>query len=314
MPAIFLQTPLPLVEQISLVKEFSQYDFMVACKTPEEWSRVEVLFGMHLKTEELQMAQRLRWIHSTSADIEGLSLDDIQRKGNILVSMSKGQNVSQIAEFVIGSILAFAKQLFHWPYASHDPGEFWQWPLKETMWSLNKKRLLQVGLGEVGTAVVKMANSLGMKSWGMRRERSFHPYCQKTFSLTHLHSLLPVVDVVVLALPRRGRREILFKKAEFELMKNDSIFIVVGSGDYFDEEALIKAAAKGKFRGIHLDAFSHLHPAQNSPLWNLPNTILTPSVASSPESEEHMAFRLFRQNLRVFSQGKINEMKNLILS
>lgn len=312
MPSIFIHEPLPPEESGALQAEFPHYDWLSQCEGPAEWNTVEVLYGKHLRGEELKMAPRLRWIHCPSADTHGLCMKEIEGEGNILVTLSKGQNVPQMAEFVIGAILAFAKQFFHWPQAPHEPEEFWDWPLKETMWTMQKKILLQVGLGEVGSAIVQMANSLGMKSWGVRRQQSFHPYCNKTFPMSNLHSLLPVVDVVVLALPKTGAGEILFKKEEFELMKRDSIFIVIGSAESVDETELAKVAKTGKFRGVLVDAFVHPPPAKNSPLWNLPNGILTPSVASYPESKEHLAFRLFRQNLRLFAPGKINEMKNLV--
>ena len=177
---------------------------------------------------------------------------------------------------------------------------------------MQKKTLLQVGLGEVGTQIVRLAGNLGMKTWGVRRQRSFHPYCKKTFPLSNLHSLLPVVDVVVVALPQTLHPEIFFGMEEFNLMKPDSIFIVVGEGGYVDEKALATVAKKGKFRGVLLDAFQTEPPPKSSPLWGIPGVVLTPSVSSLPHSEEHMAFRLFRQNLRLYQPGKVNEMKNLL--
>ncbi|MCH9628071.1 MAG: Glyoxylate/hydroxypyruvate reductase B [Chlamydiales bacterium] len=309
MPSILFQETLPFDELATLSQEFPHYDMITECEEPDIWSRVEILYGSRLTEQQLEAAPRLRWIHSPSADTKNLCIKEIKRKENILITLSKGQNVPQIAEFVIGAMMAFAKQFFLWPQVPHEPTEFWDWPLKETMWTLKKKTLLQVGLGEVGTAIVKMANGLGMKTWGVRKQESFHPYCKKTFPSTNLHSLLPAADVVCVALPKMGRSETLFGLEEFTLMKRDSIFIVVGSGDSVDEEALAKVAQSGKFRGILVDAY-RAPPKKNFPLWKIPNAILTPSVSSFPASEEHRAFRLFRQNLRVFAHGKINEMKN----
>ncbi|MFZ0565186.1 MAG: NAD(P)-dependent oxidoreductase [Chlamydiales bacterium] len=313
MPSILLQEPLLPEEVTSLKMEFPHYEILTECENDSDWDSIEILYGQCLTEQQLKLAPRLRWIHCPTTAIEELCLTEIQKTQNILVTLSKGQNVPQIAEYVIGAILAFAKQLFHWPQAPHDPAEFWDWPLKETMWMMQKKILLQIGLGEVGTAIVKMANDLGMKSWGVRRHLSFHPYCHKTYPLSNIHSLLPAADVVVLALPKRALEQTLFGEEEFELMKSDSIFIVVGSGDPIDETALAKVAKTGKFRGILLDAFRHPPPAKNSPLWDMPNGILTPSAASFPEAEEHLPFRLFLRNLRMFSTGQINEMKNLMI-
>lgn len=313
MPAIFFQESLPFDELAILSHEFPHYDFLVECENDMTWSMVEILYGCRLDENQLKAATRLKWIHCPMADTDGLCLREIRKRQNILVTLSKGQNIPQMAEFVVGGILAFAKQFFHWPQVPHDPSEFWDWPLKETIWTMQNRILLQVGLGEVGTMIVKMANGLGMKTWGVREQPSFHPYCKKTFPLVNLHSLLPAADVVSLAISKRPKQEIFFSHDEFRLMKQDSIFSVVGSGEPVDYQALAKVGKTGKFRGVLLDAYIHPPPPRNSLLWEIPNAVLTPSVASYPISEEHMAFRLFRKNLRVFLPGKINEMKNRLI-
>ncbi len=312
MPSIFFQETLPFDELASLSQEFPQYDILTECEDPALWSRVKIIYGNKLSEEELHLAPRLGWIHCTTADTEGLCLREIHRK-KILVTLTKGQNVHQIGEFVIGGILAFAKQFFHWPKAPSDPDEFWNWPLKDTVWTLKNKILLQVGLGAVGTEIARLAEIHGMKTWGMREHRSFNPYCKKSFPVSDLHSLLPAADVVVLALPKMIEKECLFGKEEFRLMKTNSIFIVVGSGENVDEVALAEVARSGKFRGILIDAYTHHPPAKHYPLRDIPNAILTPSIASLPLSEERIAFRLFRKNLRAFVPDHINEMENLIV-
>ena len=59
-------------------------------------------------------------------------------------------------------------------------------------------------------------------------------------------------------------------------------------------------------------ARARIELATHSPLWDIPNCIMTPSIASYPESEEHVAFHIFRKNLCVFAVGKVNEMENPI--
>lgn len=309
MPAVFLQESLDPDELDSLQKEFPHYDFI----EEPDWPNVEILYGSSLSEEELAAAPRLRWIHLPTADPSHLCLETLGgAPTEVLITQTKGQNIPQIAEFVIGGILAFSKQFFHWKEAPHEPEEFWDWPLKETMWTLSGKTLVQIGLGEVGTAIVQRANALKMRTWGVRIQRSFHPYCQKTFSIGELHAILPAANVVVLALPRTAGGKPLFGKEELELMPKDSMLIVVGSADSLDEAALAEVGKTGKFRGVLLDAYRSPPPAKNSPLREIPGVILTPSVASYPISPEHTAFRLFRTNLRHFTAGKLSEMANLL--
>ncbi len=315
MPKILLQEELPFGAKESLEEEFPQYDFIKKCEHDYDWHAIEVIYGNHLTEEQFSHAIRLKWIHCPRVDTTHLCEEKIRAKGDILVSLGAHYDVTQISEFVIAAILGFGKQLFRWKEAPNDPEEFWNWPLKETMWTLKERTLLQIGLGDVGSEIVRLANLFEMKTWGVRGTNSFHPHCKKTFLINELHSILPAADIVVLALPRHGVevKEILFGAAEFKLMKPDSIFIVVGCADMVDEHALAEEAKTCKFRGILLDAFSNPPPRKNSPLWTLPSGILTPSVAGIPESKELLSLRLFRRNLRYYIPGKINEMKNLIL-
>jgi len=311
MPAIYLKAPITHEERSALEQEFPNYFLLTSCETLAQWDEVEIVYGSLLSEEEFKQAHHLCWIHCTSSDTDGICMESILTRGNILISLSKGQNVPQMAEYALGAILAFAKQFFK---IAQDPKPFFQLSEKENLWTLQDKILLQFGLGDVGTALVRLARNCGMKCWGVRRQRSFHPFCQKNFSFQHTHSLLPAADVCVITLSTRGRNDIVFKKAEFELMKSGSILIGIGAGDSIDIKDLEDIAQTGKFRGILLDLPQQNLPASSSSLWKTPSVILTPSLAHYPESPEHLAFQLFRKNLRLFIAGKFREMKNLIFS
>lgn len=313
MPKILLQEEVSFEALDTLTIEFPHLDFIDHCEHDYDWHGVEIIYGSSLLEKELAIAPRLRWIHCPGADTRNLCMDKIKKRGDILISLGARFNATQIAEYVMGGILSFAKQFFNWEKAPRETEEFWNWPLKETMWTLKGRLLLQIGLGHLGTEIVRHGNFFGMKSWGIQKARSFHPYCKKTFSMNELHSILPQADVVVIALPNKGLQKILFGLAEFKLMKPDSIFILVGSGGMVDEQALIEVAKSKKFRGILLDAFHFGPPKKNSPLWSLPNTHLTPMVAGIPETDDLPSLRLFRRNLRHYIPGKIKEMKNLVV-
>src|ERR1700733_14598756 len=120
MQIVLLQAKLSEEGIRKLLDEFPQYLFLAPTETSykslgkEDWSRVEVLYGNRLTPEELQKAPQLRWIHSPSPNISPLCLSDIERQGNIILTVAKEENVIQIGEYVLGGILAFAKHLFQW--------------------------------------------------------------------------------------------------------------------------------------------------------------------------------------------------------
>lgn len=312
MPKILFRAPTSKEHVKLLEAEFAHYDIITECQQESDWYGIEIIYGRELTEGELMLAPHLKWVHAPSNDLDHLCIEKIHHRGSIMVSTGVKGNVGNIAEFVMGATLSFSKQFFHWPSAPAEPGDFWTWPLKETMWSLKGRTLLQIGLGHVGTEVTRLAKVFGMKVWGVGLKRSFHPFCDKTFSTENLHAILPASDVVVVAFPGQGVRRMILGKEEFGLLKADSILIVVGTSQTIDEEALIKTARSGKLRGILFDALSR-PPPRNSPLWSLRNTILTPNVAGYPESEtEEANFAHFRRNLRSYSRGRISEMKNVV--
>ena len=311
MPKILFHSPVTQEQRTLLSEEFAGYEMITECKEESDWYGVEVYYGSELSDADFELAPHLRWIHAPSHDLDNLCIDKIRERGSVMLSTGFKQNIENISEFVMGSILAFSKQFFHWPAVPHEPQEFWNWPLKDTMWPLRKKTLLQIGLGRAGTEVTRLAKVFGMKTWGVSLTKNFHPYCDKTFSTQVLHSILPVADVVVVAFPGQGTRRVLLGPAELALLKPDSILIVVGTQETIDEKALVEVAKSGKLRGILLDALDK-PPLRNSPLWKIPNMILTPNVAGYPEVErDEVNFAHFRRNLRSYVKGRILEMKNV---
>ncbi|MEX1013480.1 MAG: NAD(P)-dependent oxidoreductase [Waddliaceae bacterium] len=317
MNIVLLQAKLRDDELNSLMEEFPQYLFLTLSEfsihklDKRNWERVEVFYGGHLNSEELAMAKNLRWIHTTTPHFARLSMDEIVERGNILVTSTKEENITQVGEFVIGSILMFAKNLHHWKEADVLPDILWDSKWRDSMWSLESKTLLQIGLGKFGTEITKQCKQMGMRTWGVKEKRSFHPHCQKTFSFSELNSVLPNADIVSLAMPRElPPKEILGADA-FHLMKEDSILIILGDRKFINEEALANASKEGKFRGILIDAPFLIPIPISSPLWGIENMVITPEVSARPKAKDGEAFHVFRHNLRQYVHENFLDMSNL---
>lgn len=318
MNIVLLQVSLSSHDLNKLLKEFPQYLFLTFSEASyknlpkEHWPLVEILFGSRLSSEELEMAHQLRWIHTPGTQLARLCMEDIERKGNILITTTQEENVVQIGEYAMACVLAFAKNLFDWKEAERNPKTLWDSRFREAMWSLNGRVFLQIGLDRIGTAITRQAKGFGMKVLGIQQNRSFHPVCHQTYSLSALHALLPQADVVSLCLPQGKEYENWFGFRELMLMKEDSILLLFGSAKAMDEEALQAIAKTGKFRGIAIDAsYAAAIPAQSA-LWNIPEAIITPEVSPRPKSKQKESFQIFRYNLRQYAHGNIKEMKNLL--
>lgn len=319
MNIVLLQSRLSDEEIRQLIHEFPQYLFLAPSELryksmkSEEWTRVEVIYGNKLTAEELENAHQLRWIHSPLPNVNQLCLNEIEKRGDIIVTCTKEENTTQIGEYVIGGILSFAKNLFKWEEADRNPLILWDSKWRDSMWTLKERTFLQIGLGSVGTEITRLAKEFGMRVWGVQEHRSFHPNCRKVFTIKELHSVLPIADIVCITLPREQQKEKWIKKEEFRLMKHDSILAIVGNKGMIDEEALAEEAiTTEKFRGILIDAFYQLPISPSSKLWTIPNVIITPEVAPRPRSTEHESYRLFRYNLRQYLHGNFTDMRNNI--
>lgn len=318
MNIVLLQSPLSIQEIEQLIEEFPHFLFLVFSSTTyknlskEDWAKVEILYGNRLTDYELSLAHQLRWIHSPSDQLNRLCLEAIRTQGNVQITISREENLVQIGEFVFGTILAFAKNLFKWKELDQSPGDVWDSQWRDKMWMLNGKKFLQIGLGNVGSELARMAKQFGMTVWGVQACPSFNAHCQRTFGFESLHHLLPEVDIVSMSLPRSPLFEEWFGVEEFNLMKEDSIITVVGYHKIFSKEALVQMKEQSKLRGLLVDASYQTPVPQGSLLWSIPQAIITPEVGSRPKSKSTQAYHAFRYNMRQYIHGNLSAMRNCL--
>lgn len=320
MNIVLIQGQLTADEIHQLLNEFPQFLFLplgetaFRALTPEQWKNVEILYGSRLILDDLAKAQHLRWLHSPIPNLNRICLDELDKRGNILVTFTQEEGAQQIGEFVMAGILAFAKQLILWRDADDNPQTLWDSKWRDAIWTLSHRTLLQIGLAKAGTEIARQGRQMGMRVLGVQRERTFHPYCQKTYPMTDLHALLPEADVVSICMARgkpfHESHKAILRQEELQLMKKGSILSIAGSG-LVDAKALSETASTGKFRGILLDASYQTPLPASSPLWQIPNIIITPEVAPRPKLTERQGFRTFLYNLRQYLHGNFRDMRNL---
>ncbi len=320
MNVILLQTALLPHEMDLLLKEFPQYLFLSLSEAfyknlnEEYWKHIEVIFGSRLTEEELSKARQLQWIHCPTSNMSRLCLKEIENKKSLIVSNTLEENIPQMGEFVMGAILAFAKNLFEWKEMQHFPSQLWDCKWRDSMTSLQNKIFLQIGLSRPGIEIARHARHFNMNIWGMDEKPSFHPYCHRTFGFDSIDDLLIKADIICVHHSRNKKSTYALQNKQLDRMKEDCILILLGSGGIVDEEHLANSVKSGKFRGVLVDANYRSPLAVNSPLWGLPKIIITPEVSPRPKSTERVAFRIFLYNLRQYVYGNYKDMRNVILS
>lgn len=265
----------------------------------------DILVATRIKADEFALATRLKWIHTTAVGIGGL-LPPAVVESPIPVTNTRGVHAESIAEHAIALALAVRRRL---PVASAaQASHLWvqQAMLEFDVPPLPASCLLVVGLGAIGARVAAHAAGLGMRVLGIRR-RPDQPRpagVAEVGGSDRLPEWLGRADVVVLAAPHTDETRVLLGDDEFNAMRRHAVLVNVARGGLVDEAALGRAIRNGAIAGAGLDAFVREPLAADSPLWDLPNVLITPHSASFAGDYWAPVLDLFLRNLERFTRGE----------
>jgi glyoxylate/hydroxypyruvate reductase len=249
----------------------------------------------------LEHAPRLRWVQGTSAGIGEL----LRRTGlidsDLLFTTAAGVHGSPLAEFVILGLLYFYRdvpRLQRMQRAHH-----WE---RYTNKELAGRRALVVGLGAVGRAIAERLAAQGLEVWGARRTLGAPPPegVSRLLPMSDLASVLGQIDALVLACPLTPETKGLIGAAELAAMPAGALLINVARGAVVDERALVHALREGRLGGAALDVAAVEPLPQGSPLWDLPNVLISPHSASTVDAENRRIVDIFLANLRRYLDGE----------
>ncbi len=290
-------------------------------RTPQQEQRwcamlaeAEVLFGLPGDSPQgladaLKTCTRLRWVQATAGGAgeqvraAGLTGEQLSR---VLITRAGGVHVGPLAEFAVLGLLAFTKGL---PRLLADKAaRRWDhYPVAE----LAGATVLIVGLGAIGIEVARLAKALGMQVIAVNRTgRTDSPYVDEVRTSRFLPDLLPVAQGVVLTLPLTDETRGMIDAAAISRMHTGAVLVDVGRGGVVDEPALVQALAQGRLAGAALDVFATEPLPPDSPLWELPNVLISPHTAGLSLRENERIVALFSDNLRRYLAG--NELLNRV--
>jgi phosphoglycerate dehydrogenase-like enzyme len=270
--------------------------------------RAEVLFGLpdDSPADLAAVVRRnpgLRWVQGTAAGTgeqvkaAGLTAEELER---VMITSASGVHVGPLAEFCLLGLLAFTKDLprlradqqaHHWDH----------YPVAE----LRGGTLVILGLGAIGTEVARLAKAFGMHTIGInRRGVSESSYVDEAHATDDLHELLGRADAVVVTLPLTEETEGMLDAHAIGAMKPHAILVNAGRGGVIDEPALIQALREDRLQGAALEVFATEPLPTNSPLWDLPNVLISPHTAALSMHENERIDKLFCENLRRYLAGE----------
>lgn len=244
-------------------------------------------------------ATDLRWIQTASDGVDGLLFPALV-DGGVIVTNARGVFDEPIAEWVIATIGAFETGLV----TSVRDGVAGRWDDERHRGRIAGSRLLVVGPGPIGRGTAIRARALGMEVEAVGRHARDDGLFGRVLGPEDLHAALGRADHVLDALPMAPGTERLFDAAAFAAMRPSARFYNVGRGGTVDEAALIDALLSGRIAGAALDVFEREPLPADSPLWALPNVIVSPHVCGDFHGWERVVVDLFVENLGRFVRGE----------
>jgi len=260
----------------------------------EAVAEADAYLGYGIHESLLEAGRSLRWVHSGAAGV-GRSLGDRMLESPVIFTNSAGVHAPPIAETVLAMILYFGRGL-DFAVEGKRRGTWWQEPYYAEgapLHELSTSTVGIVGYGGIGREVARRVASLGARVIALvRRPRTgavgLEPVAgggslADRLTVVHgtegLEALLAQSDVVVVTAPETPETRGLLGATELARMKDGALLVNVARGRIVDEEALVAALVEGRLRGAGLDVFAKEPLPDDSPLWSLPSTLLTPHVS-----------------------------------
>ena len=273
--------------------------------TPEQLAAATVIFGWP-RAESMKQAVSLKWFQTMWAGTEEYA--GFLPEG-ILFTSSSGSNSRSVAEHMLTSLMAVCRRL----PAYLDSQRSHVWKDEGPMKTILGGTVLVAGAGHVGSDFAKLCQGLGAKTIGLKRTVSGPVEgFDQVQAMDQLDALLPQADVVALTLPHSPQTVRLINGERIARMKDDAILISAGRGSVLDQDALVRAMTAGKLWGAALDVTDPEPLPENSPLWDVPNLLLTPHVAGGLRLEitRRKCVEMAQENLRRYLAGE--PLKNLV--
>ena len=248
----------------------------------EELPDTDIFVGYSLRPEQLKVAPKLKWIHSTAAGVSQLAYPELRHSG-VLVTNPSGVFSVPMAEHTMGMMLALARNfpdsVRHQDRANWGQQEITDQP--QRLAELNGNVLLIVGFGSIGHELARRAKAFDMRVWGVSRTgKGDASLAERVAPVSELHKVLPEADYVIIAAPETPDTKKLIGPNEFALMKRGACVINVSRGTLLDEAALIRALEEGRLAGAALDVTETEPLPPQSPLWKAPRVFITPHTSA----------------------------------
>lgn len=260
----------------------------------------DIVFGGFNRTL-FENAQQLKWVQVLSAGVDGLLFPEFVQSDVVLTS-AKGFVGPHLADqgwaLILGLLRGIGRSVRERTWDN-------RMSIRLATWELSERTLGIVGLGGTGIEVARRAQGFEMRVIAVEPEAVEAPsFVHEVWQMERFHELLAQSDVVAICAPLTPETHGMFDDAAFQAMQSHALLVNVTRGKIVDGAALHRALNNGSIGGAGLDVTPEEPLSADSPLWDMPNVIITPHVAGGSPIRLDRTVGLFCDNLERLLVGK----------
>jgi phosphoglycerate dehydrogenase-like enzyme len=260
--------------------------------------------------EDLPHIPLLRWVQTTSTGV-GPAVAQLGLDARVLVTTARGVHARPLAEFAFMALLAHFRGLSH--LQAEQQAHRWT---RGCASEIAGRTLVILGAGDLARGCAKLARALDMRVVAIARDpartRAHAALFDEVLPAAALHAALRRADALVVTVPGIPQTVGMIDAAALACLPRGAALVNIGRGTVVDETALIAALRAGQvgYAALDVTAVEPLPP--DSPLWDMPNVLISPHSASTVAAENRRIVAIFARNLARWQAGRVDEMENVL--
>ena len=303
----------PTAEQLSALRaRFPTIEMVLSGKDGLAASipGAQLVVGGRMAPEAFEAADALAWVHVAFAGVESVLSPELIGRG-VTITNSSGVSAPNMAEHVIAMMLALGRALP--TFVRWQDRRLWKDRDNLPAFSeLTGQTAVLLGTGAIGRQIARRLRGFDVRVVGARRSDTggVAEGFDRIVPFAALPDVLPEADHVISSLPMTPATKRIVSAEVIARFKPGARFYNVGRGGTVDQDALIAALKSGHLAGAGLDVTDPEPLPEDSPLWDMPNVILTGHTSGSSPLAEARIFTLLEENIRRYMDGR--ELLNVV--
>jgi phosphoglycerate dehydrogenase-like enzyme len=246
--------------------------------------------------DALRRAKSLRWVQAHSSGTDRPIYQELKARG-VTVTTASGSHAPNVAQSALAGILALARKLPR--LMEQQRAREWKSLVNDLPRDLAGQTAVIVGWGPIGQLLARWLEAIGLEIIVVRNS-SEAAGAYPTWTYAQLREVAPKADWLVIACPISEKTQGLVDRDVLAALPAGAHVVNVGRGEVIVEVELVAALSGGHLAGAFLDVFEHEPLPRESPLWSLPNVIVTPHTAGHSDGNAARVAEIFLDNLARF--------------